>query len=80
MVDEPPIEGYDILHHMDTLTPLLIVDDDAFNREGLRAYLATKGYAISEAGEAASALAITRQTPIAVASSISRFRLRPPSG
>lgn len=52
---------------MTTQTPLLIVDDDAFNREGLRTYLALKGYAVSEAGDEASALAIIQTQPIDVA-------------
>lgn len=53
--------------NMDNPASLLIVDDDEFNRAGLRAYLATKGYTVSEAGDEASALAIAQQQPIAVA-------------
>lgn len=34
---------------------ILLVDDDAFNREGLRLYLEQEGFAIREAGDAATA-------------------------
>lgn len=34
---------------------ILLVDDDAFNREGLRLYLEQEGFAILEAGDAATA-------------------------
>ncbi len=34
---------------------ILIVDDDAFNREGLRLYLERKGFVVVEAGDAATA-------------------------
>lgn len=43
---------------------LLVVDDDAFNREGLRAYLGAQGFAILEAGDEASAAALAQDQHI----------------
>ena len=34
---------------------ILIVDDDAFNREGIRLYLRRQGFSILEAGDEATA-------------------------
>ena len=46
--------------------PLLLVDDDVFNREGVRLYLEREGFVIHEAGDAASALQLARDVhPIA---------------
>jgi DNA-binding NarL/FixJ family response regulator len=57
--------------NMDTAqqTPqrLLIVDDDAFNREGLRAYLGVHGFDIVEATDEAAALARSREAPLSAA-------------
>lgn len=36
-------------------TPILVADDDAFNREGLRLYLSRQGFEVSEAGDEESA-------------------------
>ncbi len=49
---------------MDALTnraSVLIVDDDAFNREGMHLYLTRHGFAVAEAGDEATALALARQ-------------------
>ncbi len=49
---------------MDTLTnraSVLIVDDDAFNREGMGLYLTRHGFAVAEAGDEATALAFAQQ-------------------
>jgi DNA-binding NarL/FixJ family response regulator len=48
-------------------THLLIVDDDAFNREGLRVYFELHGYRIVEAADAAGAIARSRDTRLCAA-------------
>ena len=45
----------------------LVVDDDAFNREGLRAYLAGQGFEVAEAGDEASAWEAAQATSPAAA-------------
>jgi CheY-like chemotaxis protein len=40
---------------------VLIVDDDAFNREGMRLYLTRHSFAVAEAGDEATALALAQQ-------------------
>jgi DNA-binding NarL/FixJ family response regulator len=44
-----------------------VVDDDAFNREGLRAYLGAQGFTIVEAADESSALAVAKIQHIDVA-------------
>ncbi len=39
---------------------ILLVDDDAFNREGVRLFLEQEGYAVLEAGDAATAWQVLR--------------------
>src|SRR5689334_3277448 len=50
-------------------TPLaiLLVDDDAFNREGVRLFLSREGFQILEAGDEATAWDIAQQQTPAVA-------------
>lgn len=43
------------MHEPAILPTILLVDDDAFNREGMRLYLEQEGFAILEAGDAATA-------------------------
>jgi CheY-like chemotaxis protein len=51
---------------VESLIPLLLMDDDAFNREGVRLFLSEEGHAIVEAGDAALAWQIaTRRTIVA---------------
>ena len=50
-----------------TSIPLLLVDDDAFNREGVRLFLTREGYRIWEAGDEESAWQIATQHVIAAA-------------
>jgi CheY-like chemotaxis protein len=55
---------------MDALTnraSVLIVDDDAFNREGMHLYLTRHGFAVAEAGDEATALALAQQQRFDVA-------------
>lgn len=50
-----------------SLIPLLLVDDDAFSREGVRLFLSQEGYHIIEAGDEESAWQIATQQTIAAA-------------
>jgi CheY-like chemotaxis protein len=45
-------------------THVLLVDDDAFNREGMRLYLQREGLAVTEAGDAATAWAAAQSHPL----------------
>ncbi len=36
--------------------PVLVVDDDTFNRDGIRLYLSNHGFTVHEAGDQAAAL------------------------
>jgi DNA-binding NarL/FixJ family response regulator len=46
---------------------ILIVDDDAFNREGMRLYLTQRGFHVAEAGDETTALALAQQQRFDVA-------------
>jgi CheY-like chemotaxis protein len=52
---------------MPTPLTLLLVDDDVFNREGLRLYLEREGFRLLEAGDEASAWALALGQPPDVA-------------
>ncbi len=41
--------------------PVLVVDDDTFNRDGIHLYLTNHGYAVHEAGDEASAFAAAQR-------------------
>ena len=71
---------------MDALTnraSVLIVDDDAFNREGMRLYLTQRGFHVAEAGDETTALALAQQQrfdvailDIAIPSGLTNARIR----
>ena len=46
---------------------LLLVDDDSFNRDGMRLYFARAGFAVVESGDEDAAWQIARQQPLDVA-------------
>lgn len=46
---------------------VLIVDDDEFNRQGVRLYLEQQGYAVVAAGDEETALALAQRYPIQLA-------------
>ena len=45
---------------------ILLVDDNVFNRDGIRLYLSRKGFEIQEAGDQATAWKLAHQLTIAV--------------